>query len=265
MITALPSPAFQAVVEQATTASRSDARVLLTGESGTGKELLAGYIHDSSPYSSGPFVKAYCEALPDSLMESYLFGEEKDSFTGAISIGRGMFERAHKSTLFLDEIGDLNANLQSKLARALQLGEFNRVGGRQTIRITARVISATQCDVSKMLGQSRFREDLFHCVSGVTIRVPPLRDRPEDIPPMTQYFLEDFCARSGHGKKSFAPAVWKVFEDYSWPGNARELRQVVEHMANQAHGDRLEAADIPPELKPGDKPESRTKSRYTIQ
>jgi two-component system nitrogen regulation response regulator NtrX len=243
------SPAFERAVEQASMAARSDARVLLIGESGTGKELLAAHIHGSSPFASGPFVKVNCAAIPGELIESELFGHEKGSFTGATSMRRGKFELADNGTLFLDEIGDLHANSQAKLLRVLQEGEFHRVGGEQTIRVTVRVVSATNRDLSAMVAQGKFREDLYYRVSVVPIRVPALRERPQDISPMAQYFLEDFCARNGFRKKSFDPEVWEAFEVYSWPGNARELRNVVERMAILSHSDVLNAAAIPLELK----------------
>jgi len=243
------SPAFERAVEQASMAARSDARVLLIGESGTGKELLAAHIHGASPFASGPFVKVNCAAIPGELIESELFGHEKGSFTGATSMRRGKFEMADNGTLFLDEIGDLHANSQAKLLRVLQEGEFHRVGGEQTIRVTVRVVSATNRDLSAMVAQGKFREDLYYRVSVVPIRVPALRERPQDIPAMAQYFLEDFCARNGFRKKSFDPEVWEPFEGYSWPGNARELRNVVERMAILSHGEVLNAAAIPLELK----------------
>ena len=243
------SPAFDRAVEQASMAARSDARVLLIGESGTGKELLAAHIHGTSPFASGPFVKVNCAAIPGDLIESELFGHEKGSFTGATSMRRGKFEMADRGTLFLDEIGDLHANSQAKLLRVLQEGEFHRVGGEQTIRVTVRVISATNRDLSAMVGQGKFREDLYYRVSVVPIRVPALRERPQDIAPMAEYFLQDFCTRNGFRQKSFEDEVWEAFEEYSWPGNARELRNVVERMAILSHGDELNAGAIPLELK----------------
>jgi two-component system nitrogen regulation response regulator NtrX len=243
------SPAFERAVEQASMAARSDARVLLVGESGTGKELLAAHIHGSSPFAAGPFVKVNCAAIPGELIESELFGHEKGSFTGATSMRRGKFEMADNGTLFLDEIGDLHSNSQAKLLRVLQEGEFHRVGGEQTIRVTVRVVSATNRDLSAMVAQGKFREDLYYRVSVVPIRVPALRERPQDIAPMAQYFLEDFCVRNGFRKKSFDDEVWEAFELYSWPGNARELRNVVERMAILSHGDVLNAAAIPLEFK----------------
>src|SRR5581483_3891310 len=243
------SPAFERALEQATMAARSDARVLLVGESGTGKELLAAHIHSSSPFAAGPFVKVNCAAIPGELIESELFGHEKGSFTGATSMRRGKFELADNGTLFLDEIGDLHANSQAKLLRVLQEGEFHRVGGEQVIRAAVRVVCATNRDLTAMVAQGKFREDLYYRVSVVPVRVPALRERPQDVKPMAEYFLEDFCVRNGFRRKSFDPLVWEAFEAYRWPGNARELRNVVERMAILSEGDSLTTATLPLELK----------------
>jgi two-component system nitrogen regulation response regulator NtrX len=243
------SPAFERALEQATMAARSDARVLLVGESGTGKELLAAHIHAASPFAAGPFVKVNCAAIPGELIESELFGHEKGSFTGATAMRRGKFELADNGTLFLDEIGDLHANSQAKLLRVLQEGEFHRVGGEQTIRVTVRVVSATNHDLTALVSQGKFREDLYYRVSVVPIRIPALRERPQDIRPMAEYFLEDFCARNGFRRRSFDAEVWEAFQEYRWPGNARELRNAVERMAILSPGDTLTAAAIPLELK----------------
>jgi len=243
------SPPFARAVEQASMAARSDARVLLIGESGTGKELLAAHIHACSPFASGPFIKVNCAAIPGELIESELFGHEKGSFTGATSLRRGKFELADNGTLFLDEIGDLHANSQAKLLRVLQEGEFHRVGGEQIIRVCVRVVSATNRDLAAMVAQGKFREDLYYRVSVVPIRVPALRERPQDVKPMAEYFLEDFCVRNGFRRKSFDVSVWEAFEEYRWPGNARELRNVVERMAILSEGDLLTTATLPLELK----------------
>jgi two-component system nitrogen regulation response regulator NtrX len=243
------SPPFARAVEQASMAARSDARVLLIGESGTGKELLAAHIHACSPFASGPFIKVNCAAIPGELIESELFGHEKGSFTGATSLRRGKFELADGGTLFLDEIGDLHANSQAKLLRVLQEGEFHRVGGEQIIRVCVRVVSATNRDLAAMVAQGKFREDLYYRVSVVPIRVPALRERPQDVKPMAEYFLEDFCVRNGFRRKSFDLSVWEAFEAYRWPGNARELRNVVERMAILSEGDVLTTATLPLELK----------------
>src|ERR1022692_3802669 len=243
------SPAFQRAVEQATMAARSDARVLLIGESGTGKELLAAHIHASSPFASGPFVKVNCAAIPGELIESELFGHEKGSFTGATSMRRGKFELADNGTLFLDEVGDLHANSQAKLLRVLQEGEFHRVGGEQTIRVTVRVISATNRDLSALVAQSKFREDLYYRLSVVPIRVPALRERPQDIKLLAEYFLDDFCARNNFKPKTLDDSVYQILETHSWPGNARELRNAIERMAILTAGERLTRDAIPVEIR----------------
>ncbi|HLH43736.1 MAG TPA: sigma-54 dependent transcriptional regulator [Bryobacteraceae bacterium] len=243
------SPAFKKVLEQATLAARSDARVLLSGESGTGKELLAAHIHASSPFSGGPFIKVNCAAIPTELIESELFGHEKGSFTGATAARRGKFELADGGTLFLDECGDLHASSQAKLLRVLQEGEFHRVGGEQPIRVSVRVIAATNRDLSDMVERQKFREDLYYRLCVVPVRVPSLRERREDIRPLADYFLADFCARNNFRPRAFQPQAMDALERYSWPGNIRELRNVVERMAILSRGDLLEAASVPLEIR----------------
>ncbi len=243
------SPAFQRIVEQATMAARSDARILLIGESGTGKELLAAHIHRESPFASGAFVKVNCAAIPTELIESELFGHEKGAFTGAASARRGKFELADGGTLFLDEVGDLHAASQAKLLRVLQEGEFHRVGGEQPIRVSVRVVSATNRDLGEMVKQQKFREDLYYRLCVVPIRVPSLRERPQDIAPLAEYFLEDFCARNNFHSKAIDPEVYEVFTKYAWPGNARELRNVIERMSILTPGDRLAGDSIPIEIR----------------
>src|SRR5690242_20347750 len=242
-------PAFERVLEQATLAARSDARVLLTGESGTGKELLAAHIHAESPFSAGPFVKVNCAAIPTELIESELFGHEKGAFTGATSARRGKFELADRGTLFLDEVGDLHAASQAKLLRVLQEGEFHRVGGEQAIKVSVRVISATNRDLTTLVGQDKFREDLYYRVSVVPIRVPALRERPQDIRLLAEYFLDDFCARNNFKPKAITDDVYPALEGYAWPGNARELRNAIERMAILTTGERLTRESIPVEIR----------------
>jgi two-component system nitrogen regulation response regulator NtrX len=243
------SPAWKRAVEQATMAARSDARVLLIGESGTGKELLAAHIHNHSPFAAGPFVKVNCAAIPTELIETELFGHEKGSFTGATASRRGKFELADGGTIFLDEVGDLHGASQAKLLRVLQEGEFHRVGGEAIIRVTVRVISATNRDLAAMVGQDKFREDLYYRLSVVPIRVPALRERPHDIRLLAEYFLEDFCARNNFKPKKLEEPVYAMLESYAWPGNARELRNVIERMAILTQGERLTREAIPVEVR----------------
>jgi two-component system nitrogen regulation response regulator NtrX len=253
-----PSAAFQRAVEQATLAARSDARVLLIGESGTGKELLASHIHQLSPFSAGPFVKVNCAAIPTELLESELFGHEKGAFTGAAGLRRGKFELADSGTIFLDEVGDLHPASQAKLLRVLQEGEFNRVGGERTVRVTVRVISATNRDLTALVARQQFREDLYYRLSVVPIRVPALRERPQDLRPLAEYFLEDFCARNNFKSKTFEDSVFAVLAEYNWPGNARELRNVVERMAILSPGLVLGPDSIPLELRASGGDDSRS-------
>lgn len=243
------SPAWQRAVEQAGMAARSDARVLLIGESGTGKELLAAHVHGESPFRSGPFVKVNCAAIPTELIESELFGHEKGAYTGAATARRGKFELADGGTLFLDEVGDLHAGSQAKLLRVLQEGEFHRVGGEQPVRVNVRVIAATNRDLGDMIAQGKFREDLYYRLCVVPVRVPSLRERPQDIPDLVSYFLEEFCARNNFRKRSIDPAVLPVLQSYPWPGNARELRNVIERMAILSSGDQIGLDAVPTEIR----------------
>jgi len=195
------SPAFRRVVEQASQVARSDARVLLVGESGTGKELIAAHMHRQSPFASGPFIKVNCAAIPVELLESELFGHEKGAFTGAASCRRGKFELADGGTIFLDEVGDLHEASQAKLLRVLQEGELQRVGSEETLHVAVRVISATNQDLEVQVEQKKFREDLFYRLSVVPIRVPPLRERIEDVRPLAEYFLDEFCSHNNFKPK----------------------------------------------------------------
>jgi two-component system, NtrC family, nitrogen regulation response regulator NtrX len=257
------SPAFGKVLEQATLAARTDARVLLTGESGTGKELLAAHIHAQSPFAAGPFVKVNCAAIPTELIESELFGHERGAFTGATSARRGKFELANGGTLFLDECGDLHASSQAKLLRVLQEGEFHRVGGEQPISVSVRVIAATNRDLTEMVAQQKFREDLYYRLCVMPVRVPSLRERVEDIRPLAEYFLGEFCARNNFRPKTFDPDAVGVLEQHGWPGNIRELRNVVERMAILARGDAIEAGSVPSEIRFSKAAQPRSNLRET--
>jgi two-component system, NtrC family, nitrogen regulation response regulator NtrX len=242
------SPAFRRVLEQATQVARSDARVLLTGESGSGKELLAAHMHRHSPFASGPFVKVNCAAIPVDLLESELFGHEKGAFTGATTSRRGKFELADGGTIFLDEVRDLHEASQAKLLRVLQEGEFQRVGGEQTRHVIVRVISATNQDLAALVAEKKFREDLYYRLSVVPIRVPPLRERPGDIRPLAEYFVDEFCRRNNFKPKRIDDSVFEALAAYRWPGNIRELRNVVERMAILAP-DPIAADAVPVEIR----------------
>jgi two-component system nitrogen regulation response regulator NtrX len=243
------SAAFQQVVHQATQVARSDVAVLLAGESGTGKELLAAHIHRKSPVAPGPFVKVNCAAIPTELIESELFGHEKGAFTGATAMRRGKFELADEGTIFLDEVGDLHEASQAKLLRVLQDGELQRVGGEQPVRVSVRVVSATNRRLDERVAAGRFREDLYYRLSVVPIRVPALRERLEDLGELVAYFLAEFSARNNFRPREIDPEVVRVLEGYRWPGNVRELRNVVERMAILTPEDRITVESIPLEIR----------------
>jgi two-component system nitrogen regulation response regulator NtrX len=257
------SAAFQHAVQQASLVARSDARVLLTGESGTGKELLATHIHRESPFASGPFVKVNCAAIPTELLESELFGHEKGAFTGAATSRRGKFELADGGTIFLDEVGDLHQASQAKLLRVLQEGEFQRVGNEKTLRVSVRMISATNRDLQALVSQDKFREDLFYRLSVVPIRVPPLRERSEDVRALAQYFLDEFCGRNNFRSKAIDDEVFAILERYSWPGNARELKNAIERMAILSPGSRISEDGVPLEIRLTSSTEARSPLQQT--
>ena len=209
----------------------TNGRVLITGENGTGKELVARAIHEHSRRADGPFVKLNCAAIPSELIESELFGHEKGAFTGATQQRRGKFELADGGTLFLDEVGDMNPSAQAKVLRVLQENELERVGGAETIKVDARVVAATNKDLSAEIAAGRFREDLYYRLAVVPIELPPLRARREDIPPLAEHFLEQVCADNGRRVKKIAPSAMTLLMQHEWPGNVRELKNVVERLA----------------------------------
>jgi two-component system nitrogen regulation response regulator NtrX len=231
---------------------------LIIGESGTGKELLAAHIHRESPFAAGPFVKVNCAAIPTELLESELFGHEKGAFTGAVSRRRGKFELADGGSIFLDEVGDLHQASQAKLLRVLQEGEFQRVGGEQTVRVEVRVISATNRDLHTMVRQDKFREDLFYRLSVVPIRMPPLRERREDIALLAAYFLDEFCVRNNFKRKAIDADAIAILQRYAWPGNARELKNAVERMAILSAADRISSTAVPLEIRNSAEAEPRS-------
>jgi two-component system response regulator HydG len=246
-----PSAVMRDLYETAARAARSEATILLTGESGTGKQVLAEFIHTESPRSRGPFVYVNCVAIADELIESTLFGHEKGAFTGATARKAGRLEAASDGTAFLDEVGDISSNLQAKLLHFLESGEFERVGGNQTIRIDCRVIAATNRDLGARVRDEAFREDLYYRLNVIALQMPPLRERAEDIPVLAERFLESFRVELRRENLAFDPETLACLAAYAWPGNVRQLRNVVERMAVLATGDRLAPDLLPPEVAPG--------------
>jgi len=243
-----PSPKLQEAVDLATRAAASNATILIRGESGSGKQILAEHIHANSERKDGPFVYVNCVAISEDLIESTLFGHEKGAFTGAVSRKEGRLEAANGGTAFLDEIGDISASLQTKLLHFLESGEFERVGGTQTLRVDCRVIAATNRELEAEIAAGRFREDLFYRLNVIGIPLPPLRERPEDIPVLAESFLRRFADELGRGELCFEDETLRRMVAYPWPGNVRQLRNAVERMAVLARGASLEAALLPPEI-----------------
>lgn len=243
------SPAMQEVFETIKQVSSSRATVMIQGESGTGKELVAHAIHQLSPRAQRPFVAVHCAALSDTLLESELFGHEKGSFTGAAERRRGRFELADGGTLFLDEIGEITPNVQVKILRVLEERQFERVGGQVTIDVDVRVVAATNRDLQQMVEEGSFREDLFYRLYVVALTIPPLRDRPGDIPLLIQHFLSELAEENGKELEGLTPDAHTLLSHYAWPGNVRELRNAVERMVVLARGKKLTVRDIPIAIK----------------
>jgi two-component system response regulator AtoC len=230
------SAAMQEIYKTVGKVARSDATVLISGETGTGKELVASIIHQTSPFARGPLVKVNCAALPESLLESELFGHEKGAFTGAIAQRKGRFEMANKGTIFLDEIGEMTLATQRKLLRVLQEREFERVGGSTTVKVDTRVIAATNRDLSEEVAEGRFREDLYYRLNVITLDLPPLRARKDDIPPLVEHFLGKHRYSAKSDPARISQAALDVLADYPWPGNVRELENVIERAVIFAGG-----------------------------
>ncbi|HEX5544796.1 MAG TPA: sigma-54 dependent transcriptional regulator [Nitrospira sp.] len=235
------SPAMQRLRELIETAGPTNSRVLIGGENGTGKELVARAIHMHSTRSDHPFVAVNCAAIPETLIESELFGHEKGSFTGATSMKRGQFEQADGGTLFLDEIGDMSLNTQAKVLRALQEQQFTRVGGTKLLKVDVRVLAASNKDLEKEIGKGQFREDLYYRLNVVPIVVPPLRERREDIPALVRHFMKTHVEEQGLRMKEVSPEAMAVFQQYEWPGNIRELRNLIERLMIMVPGFVIEA------------------------
>lgn len=238
------SPSMHHLKEQIRIVGASNSRVLVTGENGTGKELVAHSVHLASPRAGNLFVAVNCAAIPESLIESELFGHEKGAFTGAISVQRGKFELADGGTLFLDEIGDMSLNTQSKVLRVLQEQEFQRVGGNRNIKVDVRVITATNKNLSEEIKKGTFREDLYYRINVIAIHVPPLRERREDIPLLAKHFLSQIIREQGLREKALTEEAAELLMGYDWPGNVRELRNLMERVAIMAQGGRILPGDM---------------------
>jgi two-component system, NtrC family, response regulator HydG len=239
------SPAFKQMMTLVEQVADSSASVLIQGESGTGKELAARAIHDRSPRRQGPFIAVNCAALPETLLESELFGYEKGAFTDAKNRKEGRFELADGGTLFLDEVADLSPVTQPKILRVLQEGEFERVGGTRTLRVDVRIVTATNQDLTQLVRDKRFREDLFYRLNVITITTPPLRDRREDIPVLAQHFLRLYAAKNNRKLDGVSDGAMSCLEAYAWPGNVRELENVIERAVVLARGTAVEVENLP--------------------
>ena len=239
------SDAMQEVFDLIGRVAPTDSTVLITGESGTGKELVAQAIHGNSNRCYMPFVAVSCGALPESLLESELFGYEKGAFTGANHSKRGRFEMADKGTLFLDEIGDISLKTQVDLLRVLQQKEFNRLGGEDMIKADVRIIAATNRDLLKAIRENRFRDDLYYRLNVISIHIPPLRERREDIPLLVNAFIRKYCLEMNRESSKIAPSALKLLMDYDWPGNVRELENIIERALVIGRGQEIVADDLP--------------------
>jgi two-component system response regulator HydG len=227
----------------------TDATVLILGESGTGKELVANALHHNSPRASQPFIKVSCAALPETLLESELFGHEKGAFTGAIARREGRFSSAHRGSIFLDEVGEMSSTIQTKLLRVLQEKEFEPLGSTRTMKVDVRVIAATHKDLEKEVREGRFREDLFYRLNVVPVSIPPLRERKEDLPSLAVHFLSFYGEKNRKELKEISPKALDLLIRYDWPGNIRELENCIERAVIVARGQMITPADLPPQIQ----------------
>ncbi|MCS6858953.1 MAG: sigma-54 dependent transcriptional regulator [Abditibacteriales bacterium] len=244
------SPKMQKVFQLVARAANSKATVLIRGESGTGKELIARALHQNSPRKDRPFVAINCGAIPDTLLESELFGHEKGAFTGALIQKKGRFELADQGTLFLDEIGHLSPALQVKLLRVLQEREFERIGGTKTIKVDVRVIAATNVDLERAVANHTFREDLYYRLRVIEIWLPPLRERREDLPDLVHYLIQRYNAQNGKRITTLSADAWNLLYEHSWPGNVRELENAIERaiVLSDSHADTIDTDLLAPNL-----------------
>ncbi len=242
------SPAIRQIYAVVEKVANTPSTVLISGESGTGKELIARALHENSKRHAGPFIKINCAAIPKTLMESELFGYDKGAFTGAVGAKPGRFELAHGGTLFLDEIGEIPVEMQVKLLRVLQESEFERVGGIKTIKVDVRLVTATNRDLLEEIGAGNFREDLFYRLNVVPIQIPPLRERREDIPLLADHFIAKFNERLKKQIVAISPEAVEQLVAYNWPGNIRELENLMERTILFCEGPEIRVSDLPPEI-----------------
>jgi two-component system, NtrC family, response regulator HydG len=243
------SPRIQEIFQLLKMVAPSEATVLLLGETGTGKELVAQAIHRNSPRAAAPFVVVNCATLPETLLESELFGHERGSFTGATVRKEGRFLVAHRGTVFLDEIGELTLPIQAKILRVLQAREFEPVGSNRTQKVDVRIITATNRHLEKMVREGRFRDDLYYRLNVFQLVLPPLRERLEDLPVLADFFLKRYGEKNRRGVVALAPEALQAFRHYSWPGNIRELENVIERGVIVCQGNVITLGDLPPALQ----------------
>jgi len=245
------SPSLRATLDVIRQAAPSSATVLLLGESGTGKEMFARALHEHSPRAQGPFVPINCAAIPETILESELFGYERGAFTGATQRKEGRIERAQQGTLFLDEIGELTPSVQVKLLRFLQEGEIERLGGTGTVKIDCRVVAATNQDLATRVREQKFREDLFYRLNVIQVVLPPLRDRVEDVPLLADHFIARYSAKNQKPVRPLTREALSAMEGYPWPGNVRELEHAMERAVVLSHGSEIELGDLPESVRGG--------------
>ena len=258
------SPAIRTIYGVVEKVANTPSTVLISGESGTGKELIARALHENSSRHAGPFIKINCAAIPKTLMESELFGYDKGAFTGAVGAKPGRFELAHGGTLFLDEIGEIPIEMQVKLLRVLQESEFERVGGIKTIKVDVRLVTATNRDLLAEVGAGAFREDLFYRLNVVPIHIPPLRERREDIPLLADHFIGKFNDRLKKEIAAITPEAVERLVAYQWPGNIRELENLMERTVLFCEGPEIRVSDLPPEVAGAAPPQSQSSPSHVV-
>ncbi|MEK6711319.1 MAG: sigma-54 dependent transcriptional regulator [Nitrospinota bacterium] len=247
-------PAIREVKEMVRQVAPTSATVLILGESGTGKELVASALHSLSDRKGGPFIKLNCAALPETLIESELFGYERGAFTGAAQRKEGRFRLAHGGTIFLDEIGDMPLALQPKILRVLQEGEFERVGGTETLKVDVRIAASTNRDLEREVAGRAFREDLYYRLNVISLHLPPLRERRSDVPLLAEHFLQRYAAKNNRPVRGFSREAVEILTNYDWPGNVRELENTVERAVVLSRGEILTPEDLPPQMARGQRP-----------